>query len=147
MLKSRKSKYNKTSMNSNKSVKINITGSDIDLNSTIKPINNNSIVSSNNKNSMSNKSKLDNITKYKITDNEGASKSFENYDKLVTDNNEISLLSKKFDDVTTMSSEDLDKFIVEVGNSIIKCLEHVIDNPTIDFQLTDNSNVLLNIEE
>lgn len=147
MLKSRKSKYNKTSMNSNKSVKINITGSDIDLNSTIKPINNNSIVSSNNKNSMSNKSKLDNITKYKITDNEGASKSFENYDKLVTDNNEISLLSKKFDGVTTMSSEDLDKFIVEVGDSIIKCLEHVIDNPTIDFQLTDNGNVSLHIEE
>ena len=147
MLKSRKSKYNKTSMNSNKSVKINITGSDIDLNSNIKPINNNSIVSTNNKNSMPNKSKLDNITKYKITDNESASKSFENYDKLVTDSNEISLLSKKFDDVTAMSSEDLDKLIVEVGNSIIKCLEHVIDNPTIDFQLTDNSNVLLNIEE
>ena len=134
-IKIKQTKTNKQSISSS-----NVAINDVAISTTkSKSISNNS--------SMSNDSKLDNIVKYKITDNEGAVKTFEGYDELSADVDKITELSEQFDSITDMSSDDLSKFIEETSASVVKCLEHIIDNPNIDFEITDDSNIPLNTGE
>lgn len=134
-IKIKQTKTNKQSIGSS-----NVAINDVDRSTTkSKSISNNS--------SMSNDSKLNNIVKYKITDNEGAVKTFEGYDELSADVDKITELSEQFDSITDMSSDDLSKFIEDTSASVVKCLEHIIDNPNIDFEITDDSNIPLNTGE